>query len=413
MAEEENLEGFDDLDSLLDDSEGGDAESGFAGELDDFLSDDGGDMGGGEMGGDDDAGGGDSELDSFFEDLSTIDDLEVIQDEEPPPVADDSAGEMAAVAAVAAAAPAAKKEKKPKKEKKKKEKKPKKPKAPRQKGSGSRLKKVAIILLLLGLGAGGYFAFLLFFPDTEVPWKRETQVLTSELAQKLRAMSDDIKKGIGDVEFGNGNNDTKRPKKRKFIPPPPPLDEEEEQPRVVEKTRSRPRKTFSPPPSDVSGPGYGVQVATCYFSSCVETFTNSLRSSGHNIYIMEKTTRSNTWEVYSTTIYRSRDAAQNIADRINDEYRLDGHAYIFRSGRGYKVSMGSFPEENRVFEIADALNQMFFQDITFTSRNKRSSQVLRKVIAGKYENWSVAARERRKLRRMNPRFRGAFVIRHN
>jgi len=81
---ENKLEGFEDFDNVLGEGEGkegGAAE--FAGELDDLLGADAPAEGA--------AGGApaqsDSELDSFFEDLSTIDDLEVLQEDEAPAAA--------------------------------------------------------------------------------------------------------------------------------------------------------------------------------------------------------------------------------------------------------------------------------------------------------------------------------------
>ncbi|MCH8884508.1 MAG: hypothetical protein IIA41_13555, partial [SAR324 cluster bacterium] len=152
MAEEE-LDGFDNLDDLFSEEGGGDAAAG-GGELDELL----GDTPGGEAGGG--AGGetSDSELDSFFEDLSTIDDLEVAQDEAPPaeePAA--IAAPAAAAAAVAVAATAAETAPKPA------------AKPAKDKPKKSFMRRAVMLLIPLAVIGGAFYWF--FIPSEEVPWE--------------------------------------------------------------------------------------------------------------------------------------------------------------------------------------------------------------------------------------------------
>lgn len=412
MAEEktEDLEGFDDLDGLLDEDAGGGGDDEFSGELDDFLGadDEGGgdapgadDAGGGDdgfglgddaFGGDDDldAGdegdGGDSELDSFFEDLSTIDDLEVSQEEAPPEEAPaeapEEAGEPAeeapaeapaAVAAVAAAAPVPAGEKK---------------KQP--------WLKRAILLILLGLvGGSGYFAYTTFFPSDgeapwpeipvpELPWPLVEEILEEEPMEKQPAA---------------------------LLPlPPAPLPLEKPAAPAAMAPPSAPVAAAAPAPA--KGKGYGVQVATCFFAKCVNGFQKLLARNNRSYSTLVKSRKSESLEIVSGTTFEAREIAEQIANRINAEHRLEGQAFVARSGGGYKISMGTFPDLARAILVKDSLNQRLEGEVFFNSLLKSRTYRLSKVITGRYASPAEARRELQALRRLDRRFKGAFIVRN-
>ncbi len=375
MAEEENqeLEGFDDLDGLLDEDAGGGGDGGFAGELDDFLGAD--DAGGDDAAAGDEGGGADSELDSFFEDLSTIDDLEVAQEETPAEVAPAPAAEaapapaveavaVAAVASVAAAPPKVRKER-------------------------PWLKRAVMYLVLLGLlGGSGYYAYTTLFPSIEVPWPVVEQILEEDQpVQQQMAMQPP-------------------PKPLPFTPPPPlPL-----APIAAAPPPAAPAPAASAPPA--KGKGYGVQVATCFFSSCVKGFQSLLARNSRAHITTKKTTRSESLEIVSTTVFAARQTADETAQRINSEHRLEGQAFVLRSGDGFKISMGTFPDLSRASTVRDSLNQRMAGEVMFTSRLKAQTFNLRKIVTGRYATLAEARRERRALRKLDPRFRGAFIVRN-
>jgi len=407
MAEEE-MEGLDDLDSLLDDSGGGDS---FAGELDDFLSDDAGDA---DMGGDDPMGGmdsmdadsgGDSELDSFFEDLSTIDDLEVIQEEEP--VAAEAPEEV--MEEVAPAAPV--KEEKPKKEKKVKEKK-----------ERPFLKKMVRWIILLAIfGGGGYYAYTFLFPEGEPPWP------TEETMEKLKpefledpGLWDKLKfwEGWFDAEEETEPKPEKeaklappppepKPKKAKkmaFAPaPPPPPVEPEPMPEPV------PQRAPTPPPK---GPAYRVQVATCVFEDCVSVFRNALRGQGMAVNVRAKGSATEAVEIISRQKFDSLSMAQEFSDNVNRDHTLEGQAYVKHVAGGYYVSMGTFPDLSRANVVKDALNQQFGEDLTFRAQVQKTSYRVRRISAGRFATRAQAQNAANRLRRSDKRFKDAFVVRY-
>ncbi len=367
---EENLEGMDDLDALLDDDAGGGGGEGdFAGELDDFLSDEGGAEEGAPG---EDGEGGDSELDSFFEDLSTIDDLEVVQEDEPAaaeevPAAEPAAAAVAATAAVAAAAPAVAAA----------------PVAPREKGPPGRfrrlLKRIVILAILVG---AGYFAYIFVLPYFQ---------------QNLPEKWKDIKEM---APFG-GEEQTERKAEPAEKPPPEPPP-----PAAV----APPQEPSLPPPPP--GEGYGVQVATCFFLSCVEGYQGLLRRTNRATSIKETTTTSKSLEIVTSTEFINRQAADEMAARINREHKLEGQAYTLKEGGAFRISMGTFPELGRANKVKDALNQRLGGEVTFTSKLKTVPYTLRRVVTGRFATRARAVRELRALKKLDRRFRGSFVVRN-
>ena len=389
MAEEENeeLEGFDDLDGLLDEDAGGGGDDSFAGELDDFLGAD--DAGGEEAGAGEEGGGADSELDSFFEDLSTIDDLEVAQEEAPADVAPEeapaaeaapeaapaaeAAPETAAVAVAAAvAAPVA-------------------AAAPKVRKERPWLKRAVMYLVLLGLlGGSGYYAYTTLFPSIEVPWPVVEQILEEDQPVQVAMQPP--------------------PRPLPFTPPPPPP--------LAPIAAAPPPPSATPAPAPAAGPppakgkAYGVQVATCFFSSCVKGFQSLLARNNRAHITTEKTTRSESLEIMSTTVFAARQTADETAQRINSEHRLEGQAFVLRSGNGFKISMGTFPDMSRANTVRDSLNQRMAGEVLFTSRLKAQTFRMRKIMTGRFSSLADARREMRALRQLDSRLRGAFIVRN-
>lgn len=416
MAEEnsEELEGFDDLDGLLDeDAGGGGGDEDFAGELDDFLGAD--DAGGDDMdaGGDEefggadefDTGGGDeadaseSELDSFFEDLSTIDDLEVTQEEmtaeaapEEIPVDDmESAAEMAAAAPVAAAAVAA---------------------APDRPTTSRPWRRRFKFLILLGLlGGGAYYANITFFPEYKVPWPEipipeiDIELPDIPVPQLPWPLVEDILEEEPLVQ-------------QQAAPPPPPAEPSplgkllppslRPEPETPDPSRPVPR-LGSPPPK---GRGYGVQVATCFFAKCVKGYQKLLARNSRTYSTAVRGRRNESLEIVSGTVFDSREIAEEMAVRINRAHRLEGQAYVVSSGGGFKISMGTFPDLSRASLVRDSLNQRMEGQVFFSSRLKTRSYKVSKVITGRYASRGQAQLEMRALRSVDLRFRDAFIVRN-
>jgi hypothetical protein len=344
---ENKLEGFEDFDNILSEGEGGAA--GVSGQLDDVL----GKEGGGGAG-----GGGDSELDSFFEDLSTIDDLEVVQEEKPA---------AAPAPAAAAAAPVERERPAPK---------PKAAKPPRAKGKPGRLRKLIVYLLLLGVfGGGGYWFYLTYIAgEGKLPWPTiDTESLFPKKAHKPEA------------------------------PPPPPV--VEHAPRVA------PRPEPPPPVhKEYKGPTFGIQVATCVFDSCVAAYRALLQEHNHRVTLKERSAQTEALEIYSRTAYTRRQSAQDMAERINREHQLEGHAFVVEEGNAFRISMGTFTDLSRANAVKDNLNQRYGGEIVFSHRLKAVPYSLRVLITGRYPTRAEAERALDSLRKLDRGLAGAFII---
>lgn len=368
---ENKLEGFEDFDNLLGEGEQGSEGGEFSNELDDLLGGEGDAEPEAEAGG---GGGGDSELDSFFEDLSTIDDLEVLQDEEEPPPE-----EPAAPAAAAAPEPRREQRAAPKRERA--------PREPRKRGFFGRLVRWVI---LLGILAGiAYALYWFFFPSFEVPWQVEEPPPRMEPAPPPQP---------------EPPAPEPEPKAMRRPPPPPPEPEPEPKPKPAPK----PRAAAKPAPQ--RGPWH-IQVATCFFDSCVADYRAYLQSRGRKVTLRTKTASTEALEIYSSSAFADRESAQAMADRINAEHPLEGHAYAYQENGSWRLSMGAFPDLARANVVRDSLNQQFAGDVMFATRLKAFPYHLRSVLTGGYATRNQAEAELQALRQQNERFNDAFVTR--
>jgi SPOR domain len=380
---ENKLEGFEDFDNILGETEGeaGGAKE-FAGELDDLLGSEGGAEGAAAEGAAEAGGAGapDSELDSFFEDLSTIDDLEVLQEDQPAAGAAEEAPAPAAAAeeeqeAPAAAPPprAAAAPERPRPAPR--------PRVKKKRGFFGRL--VRWVILLAILGGGGYFVYQYFFPNMQPPWQviQEKGKMLNELQQRLR-----------------------KPAPPQPPPPPPPM------PRVAAHPRPRPAPK-APAPVREHGP-WSIQVATCFFPSCLDSYRGYLEAQKRSVLVRDKTSRSESLEIYSLSTLRDRDQAQELADRINREQPTEGHAFLFREDGGYRISMGAFADLGRANVVKDALNQQYQGQVAFATRVRAFPYKVQSVLTGRFPTRDDAEHALAALKNAEPRLKDAFVTRN-
>jgi hypothetical protein len=381
---ENKLEGFEDFDNILGEGEGGGGEGGateFAGELDDLL---GAGAGTAEGGGEGEAPPeSDSELDSFFEDLSTIDDLEVLQEEEPAAAAAEEApapeaGEEEEVPAPAARAAPAAERARPARQ----------PREKKPRGFFGRL--IRWIVLLAILGGGGYFVYQFFFPDLQPPW----QVMEEQKGKLISMVEERLRK-------------PPPPPKPEVTPLPPP-------PPAVMQPRPRPTprpEARKPAPPKESGP-WSIQVATCFFPSCLDSYRGYLESQKRSVIVRDRTSQSESLEIYSVSTWRERDEAQELSDRVNREHPLEGHAFIFREDGGYRISMGAFSDLARANIVKDTLNQQFRGEMIFATRVKAFPYKLQSVLTGRFPTRGAAEEALAALKNAEPRLKDAFVMRN-
>jgi hypothetical protein len=347
MAEDDLDFGDDDLE--LDDDSGDD----FAGELDDMMGDDelGGDVGGGSD--------SDSELDSFFEDLSSIEDMD---DGGGGDEGDDEDGDFSAPEEVDEKPAPVKKEKPPKE---------------KSEGGGKMKIILPLILLILGGGSFGAYWFLLRTPEMVAPVPAPAVVMEAQPVQQpqLAAPAElPIK-----VE--------KQPVRRILPEPEIPM----------------PAMPATPRRS------YLIQVAKCSYDACKEEYINALRQDGEPVYQKSDGEKYDFIELVSRQVF-GRERAQSVINNINRQNKMAGNASMKNQSNGYRVSMGTFPALDRAKEIKFHIEKMFpKKELSFNLEHVRKDYSATKVYAGPYQSRTEARSVLRELKK-KPLYRGAFLV---
>ena len=346
---EEKIDGLEGLDDFGDD---------FGEQLDSFMESDGEDE-------------SDSELDSFFEDLSTIDDLESDDDDSEVAEAkidegnddddevdekndddDDLKEEEVSYEA---------EEKHAEKVKEKKVKKTASAKGFPLKGT--------IISSITGLILGAITIAVLYFLaiPSETPLPETVVELTKKKKTKLA------------IEKMNDTKDSK---------PKP------------EKTKPKPKtKKLS----------YLIQVVSCISQECVDESRLQLSSLGFKSRVRTTSVSSGIAEVLSSKVLGDEDSAIMVK-KINSNNPLAGHAYRKSVKNGFLVSLGMFPDLETANRVRTYLNQAFKKQIFFNIQ--RSTQKIRyqKIQIGEFKSKKDAENLSNRLKQNNPDFQGAFVI---
>jgi hypothetical protein len=317
---------------------------------------------------------GESELDSFFEDLSTIDDLEVLQEDDGP------AAEAEAAVAEAVEEESAFEEELPAAPVAQRARPARQAQAKKERGFFGRLLRWLILLALVF--GGGYWVYQFFFPDVQPPWQvveQETDKLVGIIEERLRPPPPELVPAPAPA-----------PAPARPAPPPPP-------------------RPAAPPPE--RGP-WSIQVATCFFPSCMESYRSYLESHKRSVIVRERSAQSESLEIYSQSTWSDRQQAQDLADRVNHEHPLEGQAFLFREDGGYRISMGAFADLARANIVKDALNQQYRGEIVFATRAKAFPYRLQSVLTGRYPTRATADQALAKLKDAEPRLKDAFVTRN-
>lgn len=335
MAEEE----MDDLDGL--DDFGSDD---FGDQLDDFMD---ADLGEGEE------AEGDSELDSFFEDLSTIDDLEVEEPaeeeevaEEPQEFTEDEPEDFIEEEPEEEPEPDEPTEKKP-------------------------ILIPAIISAVIGgvLGAiaVGVMYWLSYEPEPEpLPLPPEpTLPVTLPM--------------------------TTLPPVTVVVTAPP--------------TTLPPLK---PPPPQKKVTHY-VQVANCIYQECVDDYRFLLKRFGYQTTLVMENEKTPMTEVVSLQAMGEEEASRWV-NRINQENQLPGQAYRKNMGSLFRVSLGLFPDLDTAARVKVYLNQLYSKQLVFEAKQASQSIRYSKIRAGGFDSREEAVQLQRILLNKDARFRGAFIV---
>ena len=153
---------------------------------------------------------------------------------------------------------------------------------------------------------------------------------------------------------------------------------------------------------------YYVQVVSCISHECVNESRLQLKTLGYKSRVRSSNESSGISEVLSTKFFGEEFSARMVK-KINNNNPLAGHAFRKSMENGYQVSLGLFPDLETANRVRTYLNQAFKEDIFL--KIQRTTQKIRfqaVQIAG-FKSKKDAVKLRDKLRKNNPNFQSAFV----
>ena len=153
---------------------------------------------------------------------------------------------------------------------------------------------------------------------------------------------------------------------------------------------------------------YYVQVVSCISHECVNESRLQLKALGYKSRVRSSNESSGISEVLSTKFFGEEFSARMVK-KINNNNPLAGHAFRKSMENGYQVSLGLFPDLETANRVRTYLNQAFKEDIFF--KIQRATQKIRfqaVQIAG-FKSKKDAVKLRDKLRKNHTNFQSAFV----
>ena len=341
---EDKIEGLEGLDDFGDE---------FSEQLDSFMENEGE--------GEDES---DSELDSFFEDLSTIDDLdgdedtEVVDDKKDSETEDavkDSSDEAEETSTVVESEE--KPEEQQKKEKKKKA------------------------------------AFFEGFPLKSALISGATGLLLGIIT-------------VAVLYYSADPLETPEPEILVELPPEPPIQDVKVSKPKPKKTAAKPKKTTAKP--KVKQFNYYVQVVSCISQECVDESRLQLKNLGYESQVRASNKKSKIAELITTNILAEEDSAKFVS-KINKKNPMAGHAFSKSVKKGFQISLGLFPDLKTANMVRTHLNQQFKDQLFFKIQSTTQKTQYKIVQIGGIKSKPDALKLRDQLKNYIPDFQEAFV----
>ena len=299
----------------------------------------------------------DSELDSFFEDLSTIDDLdgdedaEVVDDKKDSETEDavkDSSDEAEETSTVVES------EEKPEEQQKK-----------------ERKKKAA---------------FFEGFPLKSALISGATGLLLGIIT-------------VAVLYYSADPLETPEPEIMVELPPEPPI-------QVVKVSKPKPKKTAAKP--KVKQFNYYVQVVSCISQECVDESRLQLKNLGYESQVRASNKKSKIAELITTNILAEEDSAKFVS-KINKTNPMAGHAFSKSVKKGFQISLGLFPDLKTANMVRTHLNQQFKDQLFFKIQSTTQKTQYKIVQIGGIKSKPDALKLRDQLKNYIPDFQEAFV----
>ena len=154
---------------------------------------------------------------------------------------------------------------------------------------------------------------------------------------------------------------------------------------------------------------YYIQVISCISHECVNESRLQLKSLGYKTRVRTSSESSGIAEVLSTNVLGEEESAIMVKE-INSNNPLAGHAYRKLAKNGFRVSLGLFPELEAANRVRTYLNQSHKNQIFFKIQRTTQKILFQKVQIGGLKSKKEAEKLRNRLKQNNPDFRGAFVF---
>jgi len=154
---------------------------------------------------------------------------------------------------------------------------------------------------------------------------------------------------------------------------------------------------------------YYIQVISCISHECVNESRIQLQSLGYKTRVRTSSESSGIAEVISTNVFGEEESAKFVK-KINSDKSLAGYAYRKSIKKGFQVSLGLFPELETANRVRTYLNQAFKNKIFFKIQRTTQKILFQKVQIGGLKSKKGAEKLRNRLKQNNPDFRGAFVF---
>ena len=339
---EEKIEGLEGLDDFGDD---------FSEQLDSFMENEGEDE-------------SDSELDSFFEDLSTIDDLE---DDEEAEIEDDKKAAETPVTLAGRSEEAEETDSTVESEEK--------PEEHQEKQKKNKA------------------VFFDAFPLKSAFISGTTGLLLGIIT-------------VAVLYYTAAPLETSEPEIANELPPEPPT-------QVVKVSKPKPKKTVAKPKKIAAKPkvkqfNYYVQVVSCISQECVDESRIQLKNLGYASQVRNSNKNSKIAELITTKILAEEDSAKFVS-KINKTNPMAGHAFRKSVKNGFQISLGLFPDLKTANMVRTHLNQQFKDQLFFKIQSTTQKTQYKIVQIGGIKSKPEALKLRDQLKNNIPDFQEAFV----
>ena len=169
---------------------------------------------------------------------------------------------------------------------------------------------------------------------------------------------------------------------------------------------SKPKKTVVK--SKIKRFNYYVQVVSCISQECVNESRLQLKILGHESEVWTTNKKSKIAELITTKILSEEDATK-IVKKINNINTMAGHAFRKSVKNGFQISLGLFPNLKTANMVRTHLNKQFKDQLFFKIQSTTQKTKYKIVQVGGIKSKPVALKLRDQLKDDIPDFQEAFV----